>query len=66
MTKHFINLDDLSTNDLQQIIDQAITLKKQHKSGEINKTLENKTLDHGQRVRFETESKKTHHRASTW
>jgi ornithine carbamoyltransferase len=44
MTKHFINLDDLSTNDLQQIIDQAITLKKQHKSGEINKTLENKTL----------------------
>ena len=44
MTKHFINLDDLPTNDLQQIIDQAITLKKQHKSGEINKTLENKTL----------------------
>jgi ornithine carbamoyltransferase len=44
MTKHFINLDDLSTNDLQQIIDQAITLKKQHKSGEINKILENKTL----------------------
>ncbi|MDG2353409.1 MAG: ornithine carbamoyltransferase [Gammaproteobacteria bacterium] len=44
MTKNFINLDDLSTNDLQQIIDQAITLKKQHKSGEINKTLENKTL----------------------
>ena len=44
MTKHFINLDDLPTNDLQQIIDQAITLKKQHKSGEINKTLESKTL----------------------
>ncbi|MBT6922488.1 MAG: ornithine carbamoyltransferase [Candidatus Ruthia sp.] len=44
MTKHFINLDDLPSNDLQQIIDQAITLKKQHKSGEINKTLENKTL----------------------
>ena len=44
MTKHFINLDDLPSNDLQQIIDQAIALKKQHKSGEINKTLENKTL----------------------
>jgi ornithine carbamoyltransferase len=44
MTKHFINLDDLSSNDLQQIIDQSITLKKQHKAGEINNTLENKTL----------------------
>ncbi len=44
MTKHFINLDDLSTNDLQKIIDQAITLKKQHKAGEINNSLKNKTL----------------------
>ena len=44
MTKHFINLDDLSNNDLQQIIDQAITLKKQHKAGEISNTLKNKTL----------------------
>ena len=44
MTKHFINLDDLSSNDLQQIIDQAITLKKQHKAGEISNTLKNKTL----------------------
>ncbi|AYQ56609.1 Ornithine carbamoyltransferase [Bathymodiolus thermophilus thioautotrophic gill symbiont] len=42
--KHFINLDDLSNNDLTQIIDQAIALKKQHKSGAINNTLENKTL----------------------
>ena len=44
MTKHFINLDDLSSNDLQQIIDQAITLKKQHKAGEISNALQNKTL----------------------
>jgi len=44
MTKHFINLDDLSSNDLQQIIDRAITLKKQHKAGEISNTLKNKTL----------------------
>jgi ornithine carbamoyltransferase len=42
--KHFINLDDLSNDDLQQIIDQAITLKKQHKAGEIYNTLKNKTL----------------------
>lgn len=42
--KHFINLDDLSTQDLNGIIDTAITLKKQHKAGEINQTLKNKTL----------------------
>jgi len=44
MTKHFINLDDLANDDLQQIIDQAITLKKQHKAGEISNALKNKTL----------------------
>lgn len=42
--KHFINLDDLSADDLKQIIDDAIILKKQHKSGEINQILKNKTL----------------------
>lgn len=42
--KHFINLNDLSGNDLIQIINQAIVLKKQHKSGIVNNTLENKTL----------------------
>jgi len=42
--KHFINLDDLSTTDLNQIIDQAIVLKKEHKAGTINETLKNKTL----------------------
>ena len=44
MTKHFINLDDLPNNDLQQIINQAIALKKQYKAGEISNTLKNKTL----------------------
>ncbi|WP_428087467.1 ornithine carbamoyltransferase [Candidatus Thioglobus sp.] len=42
--KHFINLDDLSEQVLTQIIDRAIVLKKQHKAGEINETLKNKTL----------------------
>ncbi|MDC9715480.1 MAG: ornithine carbamoyltransferase [Gammaproteobacteria bacterium] len=42
--KHFINLDELSNKDFNQIINHAIVLKKQHKSGQINKTLENKTL----------------------
>ncbi|KAA0442850.1 MAG: ornithine carbamoyltransferase [Candidatus Thioglobus sp.] len=42
--KHFINLDDLSNSDLSQIIDNGIALKKAHKSGQINKSLQNKTL----------------------
>jgi ornithine carbamoyltransferase len=42
--KHFINLEDLSTDDLNQIINHATTLKKEYKSGQINKVLENKTL----------------------
>ena len=42
--KHFINLDDLSNQDLTSIIDNAIALKKQHKAGEINQQLKNKTL----------------------
>ena len=44
MIKHFINFDDLSLKELQEIIDQAISLKKEHKSGQINDTLKNKTL----------------------
>lgn len=44
MIKHFINFDDLSLKELQGIIDQAISLKKEHKSGHINDTLKNKTL----------------------
>ena len=44
MIKHFINFDDLSLKELQGIIDQAISLKKEHKSGQIDDTLKNKTL----------------------
>ena len=44
MIKHFINFDDLSLKELQGIIDQAISLKKEHKSGQINDILKNKTL----------------------
>ena len=44
MIKNFINFDDLSLKDLQGIIDQAISLKKLHKSGQINDSLKNKSL----------------------
>ena len=44
MTKHFIDFDDYSSEDLQSIIDTAIALKRSHKSGEINESLKNKTL----------------------
>ncbi|MDC0470128.1 ornithine carbamoyltransferase [Candidatus Pseudothioglobus singularis] len=44
MIKHFINFDDLSLKELQGIIDQAISLKKEHKACQINDTLKNKTL----------------------
>ena len=44
MTKNFINFDDLSLKELQGIIDRAITLKEEHKSGKINDSLKNKTL----------------------
>lgn len=42
MTKNFINFDDLSLIELQGIIDRAITLKKEHKSGKINDSLKTK------------------------
>ena len=44
MPNNFINFDELSLNDLQGIIDRAISLKKEHKSGRINDSLKNKTL----------------------
>lgn len=44
MTKHFINLEDLSAREINQIIDNAIVLKTAHKSKKINNMLENKTL----------------------
>ena len=44
MTKHFIDFDNLSFEELQKIIDRAIALKKQHNEGVINNSLKNKTL----------------------
>ena len=44
MTKHFIDFDNLSFEVLQEIIDRAIALKKQHNEGVINNSLKNKTL----------------------
>ena len=44
MIKNFINFDELSLKDLQRIIDRAISLKKEYKSGQINNSLKNKTL----------------------
>ena len=44
MPNNFIDFDQFSQNDLQGIIDRAISLKKEHKSGLINETLKNKTL----------------------
>ena len=44
MTKHFIDFDDYSYQVLQKIIDSAIALKNEHKSGIVNDSLKNKTL----------------------
>lgn len=44
MTKNFINFDDLSHQELQGIINRAISLKKEHRSGKLNDSLKNKTL----------------------
>jgi ornithine carbamoyltransferase len=44
MTEHFIDFDNLSLEVLQDIINLAISLKKQHNEGVINHSLKNKTL----------------------
>ena len=44
MTKHFIDFDNLSFEELQNIIDYAIALKKEHNEGVMNDSLKNKTL----------------------
>ena len=44
MIKHFIDFDDYSFQDLQNIIQNAIVLKNEYKQGNINNTLANKTL----------------------
>ena len=44
MSKNFIDFDDHSLEVLQGIIDRAISIKEEHKSGHINDSLKNKTL----------------------
>ena len=44
MTKHFIDFDNLSFEVLQDIIDRAIALKKEHNEDVINNSFKNKTL----------------------
>ena len=44
MTKHFIDFDNFPFEVLQDIIDHAIVLKKEHNEGVINNSLKNKTL----------------------
>jgi len=42
--RHFLTLKDLSSAELEQLIQRAITLKKMHKEGEIYEPLNNKVL----------------------
>jgi ornithine carbamoyltransferase len=42
--KHFINLDDFNSRELNTIIEHAITLKKEHNKGVVNNSLQHKTL----------------------
>ncbi|MGC9385902.1 MAG: ornithine carbamoyltransferase [Hydrogenovibrio sp.] len=41
---HFLTLNDLSSDQLQQLIERGIELKKMQKAGEIHEPLKNKTL----------------------
>ncbi|MFT6905021.1 MAG: ornithine carbamoyltransferase [Oleiphilaceae bacterium] len=42
--RHFLTLTDLSSSELKQIIERAITLKKEHKQGHIYEPLKNRVL----------------------
>tara|TARA_R110002072_G_scaffold184083_1_gene340397 strand:+ start:34365 stop:35273 length:909 start_codon:yes stop_codon:yes gene_type:complete len=42
--RHFLTLTDLSTTELKQIIERAITLKNEHKDGHIYEPLKNRVL----------------------
>jgi len=42
--RHFLTLKDLSSAELEQLIQRAITLKKMHRDGEIYEPLNNKVL----------------------
>lgn len=43
-TRHFLTLRDLSSAELNTIIQRAITLKKERNAGQLHKTLEGKVL----------------------
>lgn len=42
--RHFLTLKDLSSQELHQLIDRAIELKKMHRQGEVYQPLKNKVL----------------------
>jgi ornithine carbamoyltransferase len=42
--RHFLTLDDLSSDELRSVITHAISLKKQHKEGLIQEPLKNRIL----------------------
>jgi len=42
--RHFLTLLDLSPAELQQVLQQAIILKAEHKAGKLNNTFQNKVL----------------------
>lgn len=42
--RHFLTLTDLSSDELRSVIANAITLKKQHKQGQIHELLKNRVL----------------------
>ena len=43
-TRHFLSLLDLSADELKQLLQRAIELKKLHRAGEIHEPLKNKVL----------------------
>jgi ornithine carbamoyltransferase len=42
--RHFLTLNDLSSQELKQVIERAITLKSEHKQGNIYEPLKNRVL----------------------
>lgn len=42
--RHFLTLTDLSSDELKSVIANAITLKKQHRQGQIHELLKNRVL----------------------
>ncbi|PSQ29120.1 ornithine carbamoyltransferase [Halobacteriales archaeon SW_10_68_16] len=44
MTRHFVDIDDLTTDQLHAVLDRAATMKAAHEAGEAGKPLPDKTL----------------------